>query len=49
MKIGFVGRAAAGLTLVTALPGVAFAQAATEIIGQPMSMSLAGAVKQCSI
>jgi hypothetical protein len=42
MKIGMVGRAAAGLTLMTALPGVAFAQAATEIIGQPIQVTTNG-------
>jgi hypothetical protein len=42
MKIGIVGRAAAGLTLITALPGVAFAQAATEIIGQPIQVTTNG-------
>jgi hypothetical protein len=42
MKIGIVGRAAAGLTLLTALPGVAFAQAATEIIGQPIQVTTNG-------
>ena len=42
MKIGIVGRAAAGLTLMTALPGVAFAQAATEIIGQPIQVTTNG-------
>jgi hypothetical protein len=42
MKIGIVGRAAAGLTLITALPGAAFAQAATEIIGQPIQVTTNG-------
>ena len=42
MKIGIVGRAAAGLTLMAALPGVAFAQAATEIIGQPIQVTTNG-------
>jgi hypothetical protein len=42
MKIGIVERAAAGLTLLTALPGVAFAQAATEIIGQPIQVTTNG-------
>jgi len=42
MKIGIVGRAAAGLTLMTVLPGVAFAQAATEIIGQPIQVTTNG-------
>jgi hypothetical protein len=42
MKIGIVGRAAAGLTLLTALPGAAFAQAATEIIGQPIQVTTNG-------
>ncbi len=37
-----MGRAAAGLTLITALPGVAFAQAATEIIGQPIQVTTNG-------
>jgi len=42
MKIGIVGRAGAALTLMTALPGVAFAQAATEIIGQPIQVTTNG-------
>ena len=42
MKIGFVGRAIAGLTLMTALPGIAYAQAATEIIGQPIQVTTNG-------
>src|SRR3954454_8319790 len=42
MKIGIVGRAAAGVTLMTVLPGVAFAQAATEIIGQPIQVTTNG-------
>jgi hypothetical protein len=42
MKIGIVGRAAAGLTLMTVLPGVAFAQAASEIIGQPIQVTTNG-------
>ena len=42
MKIGFLGRAAAGLVLSTALPGVAFAQAASEIIGQPVQVTTNG-------
>jgi hypothetical protein len=42
MKIGIVGRAAAAMTLVTALPGVAFAQAATEVIGQPIQVTTNG-------
>jgi hypothetical protein len=42
MKIRMLGRAAAGLTLITALPGVAFAQAATEIIGQPIQVTTNG-------
>src|SRR5438067_9941165 len=42
MKIGFVARATAGLALLTALPGVAFAQAATEIIGQPIQVTTNG-------
>jgi hypothetical protein len=42
MKIGIVGRAAAGLTLMTALPGAAYAQAATEIIGQPIQVTTNG-------
>jgi hypothetical protein len=42
MKIRMLGRAAAGLTLMTALPGVAFAQAATEIIGQPIQVTTNG-------
>jgi hypothetical protein len=42
MKIGIVGRAAAGLTLIAVLPGVAFAQAATEIIGQPIQVTTNG-------
>jgi hypothetical protein len=42
MKIGFVGVAAAGLVLVTALPGAALAQAASEIIGQPIQVTTNG-------
>jgi len=42
MKIGIVGRAAAGLTLMTALPAVAFAQVATEVIGQPIQVTTNG-------
>lgn len=42
MKIGFVGRAAAGLALSMALPGAAFAQAASEIIGQPVQVTTNG-------
>ena|SRR5919201_1004711 len=40
MKIGF--HAAAGLMLVTALPGAAFAQAASEIVGQPITVTTNG-------
>jgi hypothetical protein len=42
MKIGFVGVAAAGLVLVTALPGAALAQAASEIVGQPIQVTTNG-------
>jgi hypothetical protein len=42
MKIGIVGRVLAGLTLVTAVPGVAYAQAATEVIGQPIQVTTNG-------
>jgi len=42
MKIRMLGRAAAGLTLLMALPGVAFAQAATEVIGQPIQVTTNG-------
>src|SRR5881398_1685716 len=42
MKIRVLGRAAAGLTLMTTLPGVAFAQAATEVIGQPIQVTTNG-------
>ena len=42
MKIGIVARAAAALTLTTTLPGVAFAQAATEVIGQPIQVTTNG-------
>ena len=42
MNIRMLGRAAAGLTLITALPGVAFAQAATEIVGQPIQVTTNG-------
>src|ERR1051325_3853291 len=42
MKIGFVGVAAAGLVLVTALPGAALAQAASEIVGQPIPVTTNG-------
>jgi hypothetical protein len=44
MKIGIVGRVAAGLMLMTALPGAAFAQAATEIIGQPIQVTTNGVI-----
>jgi hypothetical protein len=42
MKIGFVGRTAAGLALLMARPGAAFAQAASEIIGQPIQVTTNG-------
>jgi hypothetical protein len=42
MKIGSVGVAAAGLVLVTALPGAALAQAASEIVGQPIQVTTNG-------
>ena len=42
MKIGIVARAAAALTLTTTMPGVAFAQAATEVIGQPIQVTTNG-------
>src|SRR5437763_6590978 len=45
MRIGFVGRAAAGLTLMVAVPAVAFAQVGTpgsEIIGQPIQVTTNG-------
>ena len=42
MKLGLVGRAAVGVALVTALPAVAFAQAASEIIGQPIQVTTNG-------
>src|SRR4051794_25548254 len=45
MKIGFVVRIAAGLTIVTAMPGIAFAQAWTpgsELVGQPLQVTTNG-------
>jgi hypothetical protein len=45
MRIGFVGRAAAGLTLIVGVPAVAFAQVGTpgsEIIGQPIQVTTNG-------
>lgn len=45
MKIGFVGRAAVGLTIMTAAPGVAFAQAwvpGSEVVGQPIQVTTNG-------
>ncbi len=43
MTIGFAGRAAAGLVLMTALPGAAFAQATgAEIVGQPVQVTTSG-------
>lgn len=42
MKIGFVARAAVALVTATALPGVAFAQDASEIIGQPIQVTTNG-------
>jgi hypothetical protein len=44
MKSWFVARAAAGLTLLVALPGVAFAQWApgSEVVGQPIQVTTNG-------
>ena len=43
MTIGFAGRAAAGLVLMTALPGVALAEATgAEIVGQPIQVTTNG-------
>ena len=43
MTIGFAGRAAAGLVLMAALPGVALAQATgAEIVGQPIQVTTNG-------
>jgi hypothetical protein len=46
MKIAIVGRAAAGLMLLAAMPGMALAQAAwtpgSEIIGQPVQVTTNG-------
>ena len=45
MKSGFVVRAAAGLAAMTALPGIAFAQAwvpGSEIVGQPIQVTTNG-------
>ena len=46
MKSGFVLRAGAGLAILTAIPGAAFAQAAwspgSEIVGQPIQVTTNG-------
>jgi hypothetical protein len=46
MNIGFVARAVAGVTLATAMPGMALAQAAwvpgSEIVGQPIQVTTNG-------
>jgi hypothetical protein len=42
MKSWLVARAAIGLTIVTALPGVAYAQMAAEIVGQPVQVTTGG-------
>jgi hypothetical protein len=46
MKTGFVLRAGAGLAILTAIPGAAFAQAAwspgSEIVGQPIQVTTNG-------
>jgi hypothetical protein len=46
MKSGFLVRAAAGLTIAAAMPGIALAQAAwspgSEIVGQPIQVTTNG-------
>ena len=42
MKSSFVGRLAVGMTALTALSGTAFAQAASEIVGQPVQVTTNG-------
>ncbi|MEO8453669.1 MAG: hypothetical protein ABI454_00780 [Sphingomicrobium sp.] len=45
MKIGYVARAAVGLTLMASVPAVAFAQVGTpasEIVGQPIQVTTNG-------
>jgi hypothetical protein len=45
MKSGFVARAAIGLTIVTSMPGIAFAQSwapGSEIVGQPVQVTTNG-------
>jgi hypothetical protein len=46
MKIGFVARAVAGVTMATAMPGMALAQGAwvpgSEIVGQPIQVTTNG-------
>jgi len=43
MTLGFIGRAAVGLILITAMPAVALAQATgAEIIGQPIQVTTNG-------
>jgi hypothetical protein len=42
MKTWLVARAAVGLTALAALPGVAYAQMAAEIVGQPVQVTTNG-------
>jgi len=42
MKSSFVGRLAVGVAALIALPGTALAQAATEIVGQPVQVTTNG-------
>jgi hypothetical protein len=42
MKSSFVGRIAVGMTAFAALSGTAFAQAASEIVGQPVQVTTNG-------
>ena len=42
MKSSFVGRVVVGLAAIAALPGAALAQAASEIVGQPVRVTTNG-------
>jgi hypothetical protein len=42
MKSSFVGRVVVGLAAIVALPGTALAQAASEIVGQPIQVTTNG-------
>lgn len=42
MKSSFVGRVVVGMTALAALSGTAFAQAASEIVGQPVQVTTNG-------